>query len=73
MGTFLPQALSVQFTNRLVTPGMPISAWLRTGPERSARQQQLFARSLSPNRVLDPVLLPVLSCPFYGVTPTTRD
>jgi hypothetical protein len=46
-----------------------MSAWLRTGSERSARQQQAFARPLPPDRVPDPVLLTVLSCPFYGVTP----
>jgi hypothetical protein len=40
------------------------------GSERSARQQQAFARPLPPDHVPDPVLLTVLSCPFYGVTPT---
>src|SRR4051794_34404524 len=49
---------------------MSMSAWLRTGSERSARQQQAFARPLPPDRVPDPVLLTVLSCPFYGVTPS---
>jgi 4'-phosphopantetheinyl transferase EntD len=49
---------------------MPISASLRTGSERFAGQQQAFARPLPPDRVPDPVLLTVLSCPFYGVTPT---
>jgi hypothetical protein len=48
---------------------MSMSAWLRTGSERSARQQQAFARPLPPDHVPDPVLLTVLSCPFYGVTP----
>ena len=48
-----------------------MSAWLRTGSERSARQQQAFARPLPPDRVPDPVLLTVLSSPFYGVTPYT--
>jgi hypothetical protein len=46
-----------------------MSAWLRTGSERSARQQQAFARPLPPDRVPDPVLLTVLSCPIYGATP----
>ena len=48
-----------------------MSAWLRTGSERSARRQQAFARPLPPDRVPDPVLLTVLSCPFYGVTPSS--
>jgi hypothetical protein len=43
--------------------GMSMSAWFRTGSERSARQQQAFARPLPPDRVPDPVLLTVLSCP----------
>src|SRR5437868_11712996 len=51
---------------------MSMSAWLRTGSERSAQQQQAFARPLPPDRVPDPVLLTVLSCPFYGVTPNIR-
>jgi hypothetical protein len=33
------------------------------------RQQQAFARPLPPDRAPDPVLLTMLSCPFYGVTP----
>jgi hypothetical protein len=36
--------------------GMPISASLKTGSERFARQQQAFARLLPPDRVPDPVL-----------------
>ena len=48
---------------------MPILASLRTGFEHFARQQQAFARPLPPDRVPGPVLLTVLSCPFYGVTP----
>jgi hypothetical protein len=35
---------------------MPISASLKTGSERFARQQQAFARLLPPDRVPDPVL-----------------
>ena len=50
--------------------GMPISASLKTGSERFARQQQAFARLLPPDHVPDPVLLTVLSWPFYGVTPS---
>ena len=46
-----------------------VDIWLRTGSEPSARQQQTFARPLPPDRVPDPVLLTVLFCPFYGVTP----
>jgi hypothetical protein len=44
-------------------------ASLRRGSEHVARQQQAFARPLPPDRVPDPVLLTVPSCPFYGVTP----
>ena len=52
--------------------GMPILASLPTGSEHFARQQQAFARPLPPDRVPDPVLLTVLSCPLYGVTPEGR-
>jgi hypothetical protein len=37
------------------------------GSERFVRQA--FARPLPPDRVPDLVLIAVLSCPFYGVTP----
>jgi hypothetical protein len=65
----LPSAGSTSISPAIIC-GMSMSAWLRTGSERSARQQQAFARPLPPDRVPDPVLLTVLSCPFYGVTPT---
>jgi hypothetical protein len=38
-----------------------------------AWQQSTFTRLLPPERVPDPVLLTVLSCPFYGVTPSRRE
>ena len=66
--TLLPSAGSTSISPAIIC-GMSMWAWLRTGSERSARQQQAFARPLPPDRVPDPVLLAVLSCPFYGVTP----
>jgi hypothetical protein len=42
---------------------------LPTASGRFARQQQTLPRSSLSDRVPDPVLLTVLSCPFYGVTP----
>jgi hypothetical protein len=46
-----------------------ISALVPTASGRFARQQQTFARPPLPEPVPDPVLLSVLSCPFYGGTP----
>jgi hypothetical protein len=66
--TLPPSAGSTSILPAIIC-GMPISASLRTGSERFARQQQAFARPLPPDPVPDLVLLTVLSCPFYGVTP----
>jgi hypothetical protein len=63
-----PSAGSTSISPAIIC-GMPISASLRTGSERFARQQQAFAWPLPPDRVPYLVLLTVLSCPFYGVTP----
>jgi hypothetical protein len=47
---------------------MPPAASVPTASGRFAQQQQIFTQCSLPDRVPDPVLSTVLSCPFYGVT-----
>jgi hypothetical protein len=49
--------------------GIPIAVSVPRASGRFARQQQTLPRPSLPDRVPDSILLTVLSCPFYGVTP----
>src|SRR5215469_5469550 len=59
-------------TSPAIISGMAISASLPTDFDRFVRQQETCGRPLPPDRVPDLVLLTVLSCPFYVVTPIGR-
>src|SRR5690349_21776413 len=56
-------------TSPAIISGIAIAALLLTGSGRCARQQETCRRPLPPERVPDLVLLIVLFCPFYVVTP----
>jgi hypothetical protein len=57
-------------TSPATISGIPTAVSLPTASGRFARQQQTLPRPSLPDYVPDPVLLTVLSCPFYGVTPS---
>jgi len=65
-----PQSVGSTSISPAIICGILTALLISTVSGHFASHQQTFPRPLLPKLVPDPVLLTVLSCPFYGVTPS---